>query len=860
MPATKNGSTHSRKNRLTPICAAIAGAVMSFANVAEADDSVSFSSNYWIGTFITGDDSANTSSDWMYPLNWQFGNLYAAPLPGWNTYIGPSKVIVNGIPSGYQFHATEAVLAAPFSASIFGMGAWDGQSQLRLRDGALLDATAYIGTTALLDDPLYNLAGPYIATGPIKPATIIFDGGSTAGSWNFYANSRVEVNKAYAQAQGTWSGTLGELVVAKNASFVIGNNGLTINKISNSGNIDLGGSNLSVSGTLDSSGTINLGGAALILTGNTTLAGQGQTVLNGGYIDSAYGTNQTLTIASGHTLRGYGNLGGGYYGSNTQVINQGSIVADQTSPLYFSGASLDNTNGLIEIKDGSQFNVGYGTVNGGVIKGQGNGTLAGSGSFANLVLRGGLNITGNAFSDVTFEDNNQLNSGGVVYLSKTITNTGTLNVNGSALILTGNTTLAGQGQTVLNGGYIDSAYGTSQTLTIASGHTLRGYGNLGGGYYGSNTQVINQGSIVADQTSPLYFSGASLDNTNGLIEIKDGSQFNVGSGTVNGGVIKGQGSATLSGGTYKDLGLSGQLQVQSGLVYISGSIANQGTLNVNGSVLILTGNTTLAGSGQTVLNGGYIDSAYGTNQTLTIASGHTLRGYGNLGGGYYGSNTQVNNQGRIVADTGSTLYVSGSALNNQGGIVVTKDSVMNIAGGTSFVQDGAQAKTVVHGTLSVNELTLAAGQLSGNGKIIGNVVNTGGQVNPGASPGKLSIEGNYTQGADGDLVIEINGTEQGVTYDWLSVAGDVSLAGDLYLQIGAGLTDGLSFDILSYTGQLTGAFDHIYANGWNVQTTYGAQGLSVTLTTAVPEPESYALALAGLLLAFTAARRRQKAA
>jgi hypothetical protein len=330
---------------------------------------------------------------------------------------------------------------------------------------------------------------------------------------------------------------------------------------------------------------------------------------------------------------------------------------------------------------------------------------------------------------------------------------------------------------------------------------------------------------------------------------------------VSGGVIKGQGSATLSGGTYKDLGLSGQLQVQSGLVYISGSIANQGTLNVNGSALILNGNTTLAGSGQTVLNGGLIDSTPGTGQTLTIASGHTLRGYGYLGGGYYGyNNTQVINQGRILSDAGSTLYVAGSALNNQGAIIVTKDSAVNIAAGTSFVQEGAQASTVVHGTLSVNEMTLAAGHLSGNGKVIGNVVNTGGQVNPGASPGKLSIEGNYTQGADGDLVIEINGTEQGVSYDWLSVAGDVSLAGDLYLQIGAGLTDGLSFDILSYTGQLTGAFDHIYANGWNVQTTYGAQGLSVTLTTAVPEPEGYALALAGLLLACTAARRRQKVA
>ena len=274
----------------------------------------------------------------------------------------------------------------------------------------------------------------------------------------------------------------------------------------------------------------------------------------------------------------------------------------------------------------------------------------------------------------------------------------------------------------------------------------------------------------------------------------------------------------------------------------------------------MAGNTTLAGQGQTVLNAGYIDSN-STSKTLTIAAGHTLVGKGSsfLGGGYSGyNNTQVVNQGSIVADTGSTLYVAGSALNNQGSIVVTKDSSVNIASGISFVQDGAQANTVVHGTLSVNEMTLAAGQLSGAGKVIGNVVNTGGQVNPGASPGKLSIEGNYTQGAEGDLVIEINGTEQGVSYDWLSIAGDVSLAGDLYLQIGAGLTDGLSFDILSYTGQLTGAFDHIYASGWNVQTTYGAQGVSVTLTTAVPEPEGYALALAGLLLACTAARRRQK--
>lgn len=42
---------------------------------------------------------------------------------------------------------------------------------------------------------------------------------------------------------------------------------------------------------------------------------------------------------------------------------------------------------------------------------------------------------------------------------------------------------------------------------------------------------------------------------------------------------------------------------------------------------------------------------------------------------------------------------------------------------------------------------------------------------------------------------------------------------------------------------LSGTFDHIYANGWNVITTYGSHDVSVTVTAAVPEPESILLLL-----------------
>ena len=66
---------------------------------------------------------------------------------------------------------------------------------------------------------------------------------------------------------------------------------------------------------------------------------------------------------------------------------------------------------------------------------------------------------------------------------------------------------------------------------------------------------------------------------------------------------------------------------------------------------------------------------------------------------------------------------------------------------------------------------VAGGTLGGTGIIAGNVTIQGGEIAAGASAGKLSIGGNYLQQAGAELEAELNGTVQGVSYDWIAVGG-----------------------------------------------------------------------------------------
>ena len=156
------------------------------------------------------------------------------------------------------------------------------------------------------------------------------------------------------------------------------------------------------------------------------------------------------------------------------------------------------------------------------------------------------------------------------------------------------------------------------------------------------------------------------------------------------------------------------------------------------------------------------------------------------------------NHGRIGFNPGSNgrVYIdgAGSQWNGAGDI--------NVGGGLLSVSNGGTVIAV--GLVSINP----GSELLGNGTVTGYVFNAG-DVRPGTEvPGTLGITGDYNQHTTGTLYIDMDAAN---SYDSLSVTGNITLAGTLNVSI-----DNLpqtyvpaigdSFDILNWTGSLSGGF------------------------------------------------------
>lgn len=101
------------------------------------------------------------------------------------------------------------------------------------------------------------------------------------------------------------------------------------------------------------------------------------------------------------------------------------------------------------------------------------------------------------------------------------------------------------------------------------------------------------------------------------------------------------------------------------------------------------------------------------------------------------------------------------------------------------------------------------------GFITGNVINMGGFVEPGCSPGKLTIDGNYIQETEGTLEIEVGGYQPEQEYDILEVTGDATLDGILQLDFINGFAPkkGDVFEFLQIGGTATGSFSNVVIKG-----------------------------------------------
>jgi hypothetical protein len=134
------------------------------------------------------------------------------------------------------------------------------------------------------------------------------------------------------------------------------------------------------------------------------------------------------------------------------------------------------------------------------------------------------------------------------------------------------------------------------------------------------------------------------------------------------------------------------------------------------------------------------------------------------------------------------------------------------------------ADLVINGNLTVptlNDIEIpASSKISGSGTINGDVVNNGGNICMGNSPGVLSVVGAVDM-TSGTTDVEINGIIVGTQYDQLSVSGTVTIGANANLNItfGGGFFPAVNdvFDIIT-ANTITGTFDlaNISFSGGNV--------------------------------------------
>ena len=613
--------------------------------------------------------------------------------------------------------------------------------------------------------------------------------------------------------------------------------------------------------------------AALSIAGLIALPARAQTPTSNAYAftdldalassEFGAGSTSTATAIYNGTIVGYGS------GGNTN--------SDQYAVLWTSGG------GTKDLQAGANYQLG-GTHSGTVANG-----------IAAYTNNKGYNIAGYGYGDMTSGKNNALLWSGTSDFQS---------ANYHSLLAT---------TSIINRD-VDLGSNSSSVMTAISSYTIqatgaRGYNQVGYAS-GSNTNYQNvavryntDNTITSLQKQAFYSLGFGASTSAYGVEefVSVGSGFgqltsyqaNALRWNADGSVTNLATVANLAIGSSSEArGIAGGIVVGYGNGVPGGTGSNALRWNVDGSVTNL--HSFLASSG---INLG----AGATSYANGIAGGITV-GYGEAPSSPASANVSVQ-----LTDSALRWNADGSALSLQrfvtGGATTSVakaiDPITGIivgsagnkacswtplgagAGGanslavptgatTTITQDFTQTNgsTVVNGVLVLSDgsgadgtktLNLAGGILGGSGTVKGNVVNAGGTVSPGNSPGNLTINGNYTQTA-GNLLMQVAGTGAG-QFDQVTSTGTATLGGVLDIVPYGGfdfatLSVGQTFDVLSATNGINGTFGSV-TPGWQFSTVNGGTigRLTYSGVAAVPEANAGLLALLALPMLVVLRRR-----
>lgn len=388
-------------------------------------------------------------------------------------------------------------------------------------------------------------------------------------------------------------------------------------------------------------------------------------------------------------------------------------------------------------------------------------------------------------------------------------------------------------------------------------------------------------SVAAD-----YRIAGKLELLNGIVDLSGGS-LTVGSFSQSGvSNIRGihdfivTGHAELSDGDQLDGGstiLQGDTTI-NGTIHLDGGrlLRNEGVLTLSGGGIRLNDNISNKGflnSGKAISGGAYIENAADAsfvisgNQASGVSvlsqydpDGALQTGFSNAGTLRKTASSDSNttsigaaaftNSGKVEVETGHLLLAPQANMDNSGTIVVRA--------GASFDLPNRDLLNQSTGVVAGDGTVMVMQDLGLSG-IFRHTLNNAGTLSPGLDGvGHLTVLGHYLQTDSGQFNAELAAVDQ---FDSVFVDGSVALAGMLNvsgLNFNPGVGD--SFTLMTVSGALTGAFDHVAWSGFDPKLAFNVSYLdhSVLLTaTAVPIPAALWLFASGGLGLVGFASRRQ---
>jgi len=324
--------------------------------------------------------------------------------------------------------------------------------------------------------------------------------------------------------------------------------------------------------------------------------------------------------------------------------------------------------------------------------------------------------------------------------------------------------------------------------------------------WGSGTNSQNYGiAWMGTSSENIYWQGGSWDNEGAWNTQANGMGISTTNSSVVVNTIFGDGSpsqsplSTIIDGNQYTKGLG----FQSAEMIVSGTNNANLAIGLNGIVVenSTTGAITIAPETSITLYG---DQTWNNKSSQNLEVLGEISGFGNLSVSNGSSTAQVNlgsldyigsfeNKGSGITKVNEAINSTVSSV-AQSGSGKLELNALNSYTGTTSVSSG---DLTVNGSIASSSLTTvsSSGTLTGNGIVGNTLITASGTINPGDSPGILTI--------DGDLTWDINGNYNWEIYDASGVASTgydtIYVTGVLNLSL-LSTTEDFSINLWSLSG------------------------------------------------------------